>query len=238
MAIGLAVPAIASANPYIALGDSVTALPGNYAGLLYPDFQTDLGADEFLNEAVPGATSESIRTGPQLTDALAGINAAFDTKVVTAGIGGGDALFGTCDSTSRCRPNATSGRISRSSSGSSGRPWRMIQVTQGHAAIAEAFRDAKREAVTDCHPDTTRPATTITKGPKKVGKRAVKLVFRSSEKGSTFKCSLDGKRFSTCRSPKTLKGLKKGKHSFRVRATDAAGNVDTTPAKRKFRIKR
>jgi len=122
----------------------------------------------------------------------------------------------------------------------------------GHAVIAQAFRDASVPQ-DGCNPpptcetdaslcpdpeDTKSPQTTITKGPVKLGKRSVKFVFRSSEKGSTFECSLDGKKFSGCSSPKKLKGLKKGKHTFRVRATDAGGNVDLTPAKRRFRTRR
>ncbi|MBK8294204.1 MAG: SGNH/GDSL hydrolase family protein [Solirubrobacterales bacterium] len=84
--------------------------------------------------------------------------------------------------------------------------------------------------------DTKRPRTKFTKV--KIGRRSVKFRFESSEKGSTFKCALDGRRFRRCKSPKKLKGLKKGKHIFRVRAIDASGNVDKSPAKRKFRIRR
>jgi hypothetical protein len=32
--------------------------------------------------------------------------------------------------------------------------------------------------------------------------------------------------------------VKKGKHEFAVRATDTAGNVDQTPAKLSFKVKR
>ena len=68
-AIGLAVPAVASANPYVALGDSVTKLGTTYANELYTtDYGAGgLGADEFLNRAELGATSESILAGGQLT---------------------------------------------------------------------------------------------------------------------------------------------------------------------------
>ena len=33
-----------------------------------------------------------------------------------------------------------------------------------------------------------------------------------------------------------MKRLKKGKHKFQVRAIDAAGNVDPSPAKDKFKV--
>jgi hypothetical protein len=85
--------------------------------------------------------------------------------------------------------------------------------------------------------DKTPPQTTITKGPKaRTHKRTVKFTFISSEAGSTFQCKLDRRPFKACRSPKKLKGLKPGKHVFKVRAKDAAGNVDPTPAKRVWRV--
>jgi hypothetical protein len=84
--------------------------------------------------------------------------------------------------------------------------------------------------------DKTPPQTTITKGPKRTHKRTVKFKFKSSEANSTFKCKLDRKPFKKCRSPKKYKKLKPGKHVFKVKAKDAAGNVDPTPAKRVFRI--
>ena len=45
-----------------------------------------------------------------------------------------------------------------------------------------------------------------------------------------FQCSLDTKPFASCTSPITFNNLAFGTHTFRVRAIDAAGNVDPTPA--------
>jgi hypothetical protein len=84
--------------------------------------------------------------------------------------------------------------------------------------------------------DKKAPETTIVKGPRRTHRRAVRFKFVSSEAGSSFQCKLDRKPFRRCRSPKKYKGLKPGKHVFKVRAIDAAGNVDKTPAKRKFRV--
>jgi CSLREA domain-containing protein len=87
--------------------------------------------------------------------------------------------------------------------------------------------------------DTTPPDTKIVKGPpKKTHKTKVKFKFTSTEAGSTFQCKLDRKPFKACRSPKVYKKLKPGKHVFKVRAIDKAGNVDPTPAKRKFTVLR
>ncbi len=86
--------------------------------------------------------------------------------------------------------------------------------------------------------DSTAPETTIDKGPKKrTKKRKAKLVFSSNEPGSTFECRLDKKPYKPCDSPYKRR-VKRGKHSFEVRAVDAAGNVDATPAKRSWKVKR
>jgi uncharacterized delta-60 repeat protein len=93
--------------------------------------------------------------------------------------------------------------------------------------------------------DTTPPETTIVKGPKKkTPKSKAKLTFTSSEPGSTFECALSGKKvkkklkkFLPCSSPTKYKKLKTGKKKFQVRATDPAGNPDSTPAAKKWKVK-
>jgi Ca2+-binding RTX toxin-like protein len=87
--------------------------------------------------------------------------------------------------------------------------------------------------------DATAPDTTITNGPpSKTGKTTVKFAFSSSEPDSTFECKLDKRAFEPCSSPKKAKRLDEGKHKFEVRAIDAAGNVDPSPAKDKFKVVR
>ncbi|MFL5900036.1 MAG: NosD domain-containing protein [Solirubrobacterales bacterium] len=85
--------------------------------------------------------------------------------------------------------------------------------------------------------DSTPPQTKITKGPKaKTHATTAKFKFSSTEAGSTFECKLDKKPFKRCKSAKTYKKVKPGKHVFKVRAIDAAGNVDPSPAKKKFEV--
>jgi hypothetical protein len=85
--------------------------------------------------------------------------------------------------------------------------------------------------------DVAPPQTKITKGPKAKSKsRQAKFRFSSTEAGSTFQCKLDKKPFRSCRSPKKYKRLKPGRHVFKVRATDAAGNTDPTPAVKRFTV--
>lgn len=52
-----------------------------------------------------------------------------------------------------------------------------------------------------------------------------------------FQCKLDGaKKFKGCKPPLKLSDLKVGKHTIRVRARDANGLVDPTPAKKTFSV--
>jgi hypothetical protein len=86
-------------------------------------------------------------------------------------------------------------------------------------------------------PDTFLPETTITKGPpKRTTKRRVGFRFRS-EDGASFRCRFDSKPFKPCSSPHR-KRLGYGRHVFRVFATDPVDNVESEPAKRRFRIVR
>jgi hypothetical protein len=79
--------------------------------------------------------------------------------------------------------------------------------------------------------DTTPPDTTIASGPSgSTTATSASFSFTSSETGSTFQCSLDGAPFQTCTSPASYQNLAVADHQFAVRAIDAAGNVDPTPA--------
>ena len=87
-------------------------------------------------------------------------------------------------------------------------------------------------------PDVTAPATSLRSAQIKQATRKATFRFASGEPGSTFSCKLDKQQFRPCTSPKTYKKLKPGKHVFRVRARDRAGNLDATPAVKRFKIKR
>jgi hypothetical protein len=87
-------------------------------------------------------------------------------------------------------------------------------------------------------PDVTAPATSLRRA--QINQATSKATFRfaSGEQGSTFSCKLDKKRLRPCTSPKTYKKLEPGRHVFRVKARDRAGNLDATPAVKRFRIKK
>lgn len=80
------------------------------------------------------------------------------------------------------------------------------------------------------------PTTKILKA--KVKELTARFRFKGVDAGGAavkFECKLDRQKYHRCRSPKAYKNLKPGKHKFLVRAVSANG-VDSTPAKRKFRI--
>ncbi len=86
-------------------------------------------------------------------------------------------------------------------------------------------------------PDTTPPETSITDGPPaSTTSTSASFSFDSSEAGSSFACSLDGGAWASCSSPRAYSGLTLGAHGFSVRATDAAGNLDPSPAAQSWTI--
>jgi hypothetical protein len=78
--------------------------------------------------------------------------------------------------------------------------------------------------------DLSPPDTQITDGPPADDDSGTAAFTFEATEDSTFACSLDGGPFVACTSPKTYTALAPGPHSFQVRATDALGNTDPTPA--------
>jgi trimeric autotransporter adhesin len=87
-------------------------------------------------------------------------------------------------------------------------------------------------------PDVTAPGTSLRRAQINQARRTATFRFASGEPGSTFSCRLDNKTPRRCTSPKTYRQLKPGKHVFRVTARDRAGNLDATPAVKRFKIRK
>lgn len=118
-----------------------------------------------------------------------------------------------------------------------------IQQAQGTLSLQrpskpECSREVQWTATTPTPPpDETPPDTRIVAAPRIVAKqRRATFHFVSTEVGSTFQCKRDGGVWNNCTSPRVYRRLPNGAHVFRVRAIDAAGNVDPTPAQRRWRI--
>ena len=90
--------------------------------------------------------------------------------------------------------------------------------------------------------DSVAPSTIVTKAPKskissKSKKVKVAFSFVSSEPGQGgFQCQLDNAAFEPCDAGSFTRKAKRGKHTFRVNAFDAAGNADPTLEVRSFKI--
>ncbi len=87
-------------------------------------------------------------------------------------------------------------------------------------------------------PPPPHPQTRILSGPQgKIHDRTPTFRFSSSLAGGSFRCKLDGGRFTRCSSPKTYGKLGFGAHRFQVKAVKG-GRADLSPATRSFRILR
>jgi hypothetical protein len=89
--------------------------------------------------------------------------------------------------------------------------------------------------------DLTAPSTFLRHRPPKVLRtagRTAKAAFRfgSDEAGVAFLCKVDRGAFRVCPA-RTVRRLAIGPHVLLVKARDAAGNVDSTPAVYRFRVK-
>ena len=79
--------------------------------------------------------------------------------------------------------------------------------------------------------DTVVLDTTIVSGPPALSNSAAAMfTFSSNVMGVSYECSLDGAAFSACATPLSLTDLTDGPHTLRVRATQAGGKFDPSPA--------
>lgn len=90
--------------------------------------------------------------------------------------------------------------------------------------------------------DLIAPETKIKRAPAaRVSTRkrraAAEFRFSSSEPNSRFECRRDAGPWRSCKSPLRLR-VGAGRHVLRVRAIDAAGNVDPTPARHRWSVRR
>jgi hypothetical protein len=109
-------------------------------------------------------------------------------------------------------------------------------ITDGTQNLSVRARDAAGNA--DASPvtfswtvDTQAPDTALNGGPASpTTQTTASFTLSSPESGATFEASLDGAAFAAATSPLALSGLAAGAHTLHVRARDAAGNTDGSPA--------
>jgi hypothetical protein len=109
-----------------------------------------------------------------------------------------------------------------------------------HAYTASSSDDAGNvgSATTWVVVDRTAPTAQITAGPAEGDSSASTTTFEftASEPG-TVECRLDGGAWELCTSRHQLEGLAFGEHLLELRATDRAGNVQTTPVARRWSVR-
>jgi hypothetical protein len=124
---------------------------------------------------------------------------------------------------------------------SCGSPYTTAPLADGpHALWVRAENKAGRTgtwAVRSFTVDTTAPETVlVTAPPPQTTDRAPVFEFIASEAGATFECSVNGVAFTACASPWSPGPLLLGPHRVAVRAFDALGNADLSPATAEFTV--
>jgi PKD repeat protein len=219
------------------------------AGLWYAGYiggsDFDIGVAIAVDAAgaayVTGETSSTevtfpVAVGPDLT--YNGVVDAFVAKVEPSGASLSSAGYVGGDGEDRGRAIAVDGAGAAYITGSTSSLEATFPAAVGpdltHNGIVDAFV-AKISPATP-PPDTTPPQTTITSGPSGTTTSTSATFQFTATEPSTFECSLDAGAFEPCASPTSYAGLGEGAHTFRVRATDAAGNTDPTAAERTWTI--
>lgn len=126
--------------------------------------------------------------------------------------------------------------------------WEPCTSPKTYAALADgehtvAVRATDAAGNTDRTPerrtwsvDTAAPETTVDSGPSGTVATSAATIGFSSEPDATYACRTDAGAWSSCTSPAPVTGLADGAHTFEVRAADAVGNVDPTPAIRTWSV--
>ena len=161
--------------------------------------------------STPVATPDtSIDDGPSGIVASTGATFAFSSSTAGAGF--------------ECRLDAAAWSACES-------PFVVASLSDGpHAFAVRAVGDpgpAERRWTVD----TTAPETTITAAPEgQLDGGPFTFAYRSSDAVERFECLIDAGGWQPCASPLRLESLAPGAHTFRARARDALGNVESSPA--------
>lgn len=127
--------------------------------------------------------------------------------------------------------------------------WEECSDPHRYADVADGFHTFEVRAVdaagnADATPatfswevDGTAPQTTIDSFPDPLtASTSAEFGIGSDDPNATFECKLDVGAFEPCTDPQQYSSLAPGTHVFRVKATDAFGNTDPTPASRTWTI--
>lgn len=185
-------------------------------------------------EPYPAARDWRIDTRPPDTSLVGGPAAVVSDVTVSIGL--------ACDEsecTWQCRLNGAAWSSCAS-------PWTRSGLPDGDYTLQARAIDVAGNL--DATPaarawriDRTAPETWIVDGPAfVVAATDAVMTFDGADAGSdvSFECRLNGSAWQTCSSPHALGGLAAGLQTFSVRAVDALGRADATPADHGWTIDR
>jgi hypothetical protein len=198
----------------------------------------DAGEALIENNEVHGNSKDALRGGVAIHDAQDALvqNNVFGAATIA------DVVY---------LPNSEGVAIRATDSGRSDRPDLFNVDIVGNVLNGEVIRGCELpDEIVDCSEqaqpppptDTTPPETTIVSGPSgNVKSREATFIFSSTEANSTFQTRLDNGSWEATDSTgtattKTYSDLANGTHTFEVKAADAAGNTDPTPASRRWKV--
>ncbi len=209
-----------SISPAINAGTPV-GLTTDYAGNPVPSGALpDIGAYEFQDSTAP-TTSNNI---------TAGTYASVQSIALTCDDGAGvgcDKTYYTLDGTD---PTTSSTQYSTQISTPDNATTVFKYFSRDRNENSESIRSRTYTI------DTIAPNTTITSNPDTlINTNSATFSFSASET-STFQCKIDEEAYATCTSPKNYTSLTEGEHTFSVKATDTATNIDATPASYTFTV--
>jgi hypothetical protein len=209
--------------------------PKSYPSLAGGTYTFSVAAADLAGNADPTPETRSFTVDATAPDTVISVRPAAATRSMTAAF----SFTATQDgSTFECKldgPGGTTGTWGPCTS-----PKQYDGLADGGYTFSVRATDAAGN--TDATPstssfnvDTQAPDTLIATGPAATA-AATTAAFRSagSEAGSRLECRLDGPSgsggWASCGSSITYSYLAAGSYGFSVRATDAAGNTDATPA--------
>jgi len=245
-ALMLALPAVAFADNTVADGDGLAPLADNNMafGSVCSGVESSKSAPVFIKRNGDASTT-NINNNVFANSSTATVTI---TSVTGAGL---SAQMGTPNTItlpsdwSEKANNTDSASVSstvklNSSVAGAGSGTVTYSATGKNAAGGDVTRtDTMNVSWTTSSCDTTAPDTGITQGPSgTVNSSSATFEFNSTEANSTFETRLDNGAWvaNGTATSKAYNNLTDGSHTFDVRATDAAGNVDLTPASRSWTV--
>jgi hypothetical protein len=168
-----------------------------------------------------------------------------DSTICTGAGGGG--LYGGGSGAERFIPPPSSGAGGGGSGFTPDGSGMTNGVRAGDGEVTITYQAPAPQPEPESAADSSPPNVTITDGPKgRTSRTSASFEFESSEPGSTFECrkfrtdkpKTQSHPFLPCDSPKTFTDLRHGRRVFEVRATDAAGNTDPSPATYVWKVRK